>query len=283
MRSEDYIICGLILVALMAALGCIIFKRSSHEKNRFIDSLPNTKRTYMNAVLNYEPVSKYLVTLTTANGMPEDSPEVLVKESVRSVLVGVLIAMILAYFGYRGVGVALVVFMCIYPYLRRYLDRKDYKKKYISGFYTFLNYITQYLSGGVEMRQALIEVEKLIPKENVIKPKLQDVISRNAITGFAGNTYISALEELNRGLDYNEINSFIATARRAQSHGDPIADTLLDQIDDIYKRVEIEKRAHIASYESKFGIFIVLFGMLSVLAMFCIPIFCSAILSLGVF
>ena len=52
-------------------------------------------------------------------------------------------------------------------------------------------------------------------------------------------------------------------------------------INDIYKRVEIEKRGHIAGYESKFGVMIVLFGMLSCLAMFCIPIFASAILSLG--
>ena len=161
------------------------------------------------------------------------------------------------------------------------MDKKDYHKKYIAGFYTFLNYITQYLSGGVEMRQALIEVEKLIPEDNVIKPKLKDAISRNAITGFDGDSYIAALQELNKGLDYSEINTFISTARRSETNGDAISETLLDQINDIYKRVEIEKRGHIAGYESKFGVMIVLFGMLSCLAMFCISIFASAILSLG--
>ncbi|MDO4500687.1 MAG: hypothetical protein Q4B60_05360 [Erysipelotrichaceae bacterium] len=282
MGNKEIIVCTSIVCLVIALLTYIASYRTTKEKNRFIDSLPNTKRTYMSVLLNYEPLKKYLVTLTSANGMADDSPEVLLRESIRSVLIGILLLMGMFKFGQKGIGIALLLFMTVYPYVRRILDRSDYKKKYISGFYTFLNYITQYLSGGVEMKQALIEVEKLIPEENVIKPKLKDVISRNAIAGFAGDTYISALEELNRGLDYNEINSFISTARRAQSYGDPITDTLLGQIDDIYKRVEIEKRGHIATYESKFGIGIILFAMLPVLAMFCIPIFASAILSLGV-
>ena len=222
-----------------------------------------------------------LTSLTCANGIENDDPTNLIKEATKYIIIGLLMALFMVYIKQNGVAIILFVFMCLYPFIRRVMDKKDYHKKYIAGFYTFLNYITQYLSGGVEMRQALIEVEKLIPEDNVIKPKLKDAISRNAITGFDGDSYIAALQELNKGLDYSEINTFISTARRSETNGDAISETLLDQINDIYKRVEIEKRGHIAGYESKFGVMIVLFGMLSCLAMFCIPIFASAILSLG--
>ena len=235
----------------------------------------------MNALLEYEPLNKMLTSLTCANGIENDDPTNLIKEATKSIIIGLLMALFMVYIKQNGVAIILFVFMCLYPFIRRVMDKKDYHKKYIAGFYTFLNYITQYLSGGVEMRQALIEVEKLIPEDNVIKPKLKDAISRNAITGFDGDSYIAALQELNKGLDYSEINTFISTARRSETNGDAISETLLDQINDIYKRVEIEKRGHIAGYESKFGVMIVLFGMLSCLAMFCVPIFASAILSLG--
>lgn len=278
---KNWIIVSLALLALVETLALILTVNPGSGKSEFLLSISGVKTTYVNVLLEYEPLNKILTSLTCANGIEGDNPTSLIKEAVKSILIGLLMALFMVYIKQNGIAIILFIFMCAYPFVRRIMDKKDYHKKYIAGFYTFLNYITQYLSGGVEMRQALIEVEKLIPDDNVIKPKLKDAISRNAITGFDGNSYIAALEELNKGLDYSEINTFISTAKRSETNGDAISETLLDQINDIYKRVEIEKRGHIAGYESKFGIMIVLFGMLSCLAMFCIPIFASAILSLG--
>ena len=278
---KNWIIVFLAVLALVETLALIFTINPGSNKNEFLLSIPGVKTTYVNALLEYEPLNKMLTSLTCANGIENDDPTNLIKEATKSIIIGLLMALFMVYIKQNGVAIILFVFMCLYPFVRRIMDKKDYHKKYIAGFYTFLNYITQYLRGGVEMRQALIEVEKLIPEDNVIKPKLKDAISRNAITGFDGDSYIAALQELNKGLDYSEINTFISTARRSETNGDAISETLLDQINDIYKRVEIEKRGHIAGYESKFGVMIVLFGMLSCLAMFCIPIFASAILSLG--
>ena len=278
---KNWIIVFLAVLALIETLALIFTINPGSNKNEFLLSIPGVKTTYVNALLEYEPLNKMLTSLTCANGIENDDPTNLIKEATKSIIIGLLMALFMVYIKQNGVAIILFVFMCLYPFIRRVMDKKDYHKKYIAGFYTFLNNITQYLSGGVEMRQALIEVEKLIPEDNVIKPKLKDAISRNAITGFDGDSYIAALQELNKGLDYSEINTFISTARRSETNGDAISETLLDQINDIYKRVEIEKRGHIAGYESKFGVMIVLFGMLSCLTMFCIPIFASTILSLG--
>ena len=278
---KNWIIFFLAILALIETLVLIYTIDPGSNKNEFLLSIPGVKTTYVNALLEYEPLNKILTSLTCANGIRNDDPTNLIKEATKSIIIGLLMALFMVYIKQNGIAIILFVFMCLYPFVRRIMDKKDYHKKYIAGFYTFLNYITQYLSGGVERRQALIEVEKLIPEDNVIKPKLKDAISRNAITGFDGDSYIAALQELNKGLDYSEINTFISTARRSETNGDAISETLLDQINDIYKRVEIEKRGHIAGYESKFGVMIVWFGMLSCLAMFCIPIFASAILSLG--
>ena len=278
---KHWIIVFLAVLALVETLALIFTINPGSNKNEFLLSIPGVKTTYVNALLEYEPLNKILTSLTCANGIENDDPANLIKEATKSIIIGLLMALFMAYIKQNGIAIILFAFMCLYPFISRVMDKKDYHKKYIAGFYTFLNYNTQYLSGGVEMRQALIEVEKLIPEDNVIKPKLKDAISRNAITGFDGDSYIAALQELNKGLDYSEINTFISTARRSETNGDAISETLLDQINDIYKRVEIEKRGHIAGYESKFGVMIVLFGMLSCLAMFCIPIFASAILSLG--
>ena len=278
---KNWIIVSLALLALVETLALILTVNPGSGKSEFLLSIPGVKTTYVNVLLEYEPLNKILTSLTCANGIEGDNPANLIKEVTKSILTGLVMALFMVYIKQNGIAIILFIFMCAYPFVRRIMDKKDYHKKYIAGFYTFLNYITQYLSGGVEMRQALIEVEKLIHEDNVIKPKLKVAISRNAITGFNGNSYIAALEELNKGLDYSEINTFISTARRSETNGDAISETLLDQINDIYKRVEIEKRGHIAGYESKFGIMIVLFGMLSCLAMFCIPIFASSILSLA--
>ena len=278
---KNWIIVFLAVLALVETLALIFTINPGSNKNEFLLSIPGVKTTYVNALLEYEPLNKMLTSLTCANGIENDDPTNLIKEATKSIIIGLLMALFMVYIKQNVIAIILFAFMCLYPFIRRVMDKKDYHKKYIAGFYTFLNYITQYLSGGVEMRQALIEVEKLIPEDNVIKPKLKDAISRNAITGFDGDSYIAALQELNKGLDYSEINTFISTARRSETNGDAISETLLDQINDIYKRVEIEKRGHIAGYESKFGVMIVLFGMLSCLAMFCISIFASAILSLG--
>ena len=156
---KNWIIVFLAVLALVETLALIFTINPGSNKNEFLLSIPGVKTTYVNALLEYEPLNKVLTSLTCANGIEGDDPVNLIKEATKSIIIGLLMTLFMVYIKQNGVAIILFVFMCLYPFIRRVMDKKDYHKKYIAGFYTFLNYITQYLSGGVEMRQALIEVE----------------------------------------------------------------------------------------------------------------------------
>ena len=78
-------------------------------------------------------------------------------------------------------------------------------------------------------------------------------------------------------------NNFISTAKRTQERGDPIVPALLSQIDDIYKKVEIDKRSYIANQDNIFSSLQIPLCMMPALLAFMIPMFLSAFRALSMF
>lgn len=228
-------------------------------------------------------VKHFLDELVKGNGFEDDSVEKVFKQMAKNTIMACLLIVAFGFVGYTVIGVILGLLFIFYPIISRLTEKTAYKKKYMSGFYLFLNYIILYVSGGVPMEKALIEVEKLIPEKEVIKKRLKNVVAKNNISGLSGNTYIDALYELNRGLDYPEINLFIHTAERSIERGDEISTTLASQLDDIFKKVEIDKRQAIAQVETKFTVYQVILNMAPALLTFAAPIFIAGIMSLSIF
>ena len=288
MNLQDYLTLIFIAIAFVSGITLICSIDVHSNKKVLIDSIPFAKQNYVEKIMSNTFIANYLTELSTANGIENDSPIAIIKEVVKSALYGLLFVAVAYVFSYAAfktlvignISIAFMIFLTFWPIIRRPIDKKEYKQKYISAFYVFLNYITLYLSGGVSMRQALIEVNNLTPSNSVIKPRLENIIAKNAISGFNGDTYISTLEELNEGLNFSEITNFIALAKRSQERGDSITDTLLNQLNDISKKVEIDKRSYIAGKENTFEIIKVVFCFFPVILAFTVPIFVSAISAL---
>lgn len=273
----------IILISFIVLTTFVWTANSKTNKNKLYDNLPKAKTSWIDKMSNNKDVKVFLDELTKGTGIKDDCFELLIKEETKTLIASLGLLVFSSIVGYFYIGLIIAVVLVCYPVLRRISDKKEYKKKYISGFYKFLDYIILYTSGGVPMAKAIIEVEKLIKEDEVIKPRLKAVVSKNSISGLSGNTYIDALKELNEGLDYPEINLFIHTAERSISRGDEISDVLLGQLDDIFKKVEIEKRGVIAKLETKFAIYQVTLNMAPTLVLFAGPILISAIMSLNIF
>lgn len=271
-----------ILLYFLAAIGLIIvvnLDNRNDKKEKFLKNLPNKKSSLINRITERQDIHAFLTDLVTSNGLKNDSIDDLIKDITKGGTAGLLLFIVSIFFGAKValLGFALFAFLAFFPIIKRKTEKKSFRKKYISDFYVFLNYITLYLSGGVEMKTGLTEVEKLIPKKSLIYQRVEDMINRNAISGFSGNTYIATLEEFNNGLNYPEIDTFINSAKRSQARGDAITDTLLIQINDISKKAEMDKRSYIISQESTFGAFKVLLCFTPLMLSIIVPIFISAL------
>lgn len=272
-----------IFILFLYVLGFICFmfvlwtSKDTKDKTIFFKNRPKAKKNLSISLIGNKYYDMFMEYLLTANGDFEDSTEKLYSEMVKAALIAIGVGaagylMDLATYGY-----ILGAVLLFYPIIFRLLNKKDFKKKYIADFYTFLNYLTLYLSGGIPMKRALIEVNNLFPEKAAIKPKLKNIISNNALSGMSGDTYISALEELNEGLDYLEIQNFLNAAKRSLERGDAIADTLLSQISDLQKRSELGKKAYIDSKGTTFEMLKVMFCMVPGIIIFAVPIFIYAI------
>lgn len=250
-------------------------------KNTFFKNRPKTKKAFKISLVGNKYYDMALEYLLTANGNFEDSTEQLYQDLIKSGVIGILICVICNLLHLGTYMYFLGVLLFVYPVLQRIMDKKDFKKRYIADFYTFLNYLTLYLSGGIPMRKALVEVNNLFPEKAAIKPKLKNIISNNALSGMSGDTYISALEELNEGLDYLEIQNFLNASKRSLERGDAIADTLLSQIGDLQKRAEIGKKEYIDNRGTTFEMFKVIFCMVPGILMFALPIFVYAMTAIS--
>lgn len=277
---NDYIVCITSLLALFCILYLIFTSKSNENKKKFINSIPHVKVDIKDKVMQHPMIARFVEDITKANGMENDSPQKLINEVIKGLVFGLVFTLFCAITDKLFIGIIILIVLAGYPVVGRILDKKNYKKRYIADFYVFLNYLTLYLSGGVLMKQAINEVASLMPDTSVIKPKLNDIVSRGAISGFDGNNFIGALEMLNDGLDYSEIEVFIALARRTEERGDPIADALLSQIEDISKKVDIEKHSYIDSQQSMFEVMQVLFGMIPAVLVYAAPLFVAAVISL---
>ena len=277
-------IAGIAFIWLVLVFLILSFK-SNKSKNKFQSYLPHNKQTLLDNLANDPTVQAQLVNLTTANGS-DDSVDSLLKEFSKSFIYAIILLVVAAIFR-NSISVLCVcgaALMLVSPFLTRAQKKKSFKKKYIADFYEFLNYITLYLSAGIEFKQALAEVDKLIPSTSLLKPKIKEIRTRNIISGLSGDSYIQTLELLNQDLGFSEINSFISSARRSQERGDAISDTLLIQMTDISKKMQIEKRDYIASKENTFGAMKVGLCFIPYLLITVIPIFWAVlqVLSSGI-
>lgn len=281
MRSE-YIQVGGIVIVWLVALYLIISYHSNKSKNKFKGYLPHDKKNLLASLTNNPTIKAQLFDITTANGKT-DSVEALLKDITQSLLYSaILLVVALIFKGYMAllclVGITLLI---INPITSRISRKKSFRKQYISNFYEFLNYITLYLSGGIEFKQALNEVYNLLPDHNLLKPKIKEIMTRNVISGLSGDSYIQTLELLNEGLDYSEINSFISSAKRSQEKGDAISETLLIQMVDISKKMKIEKIDYITRRENAFGAMKVGLCFVPYLLITIVPIFWAVLKTLS--
>lgn len=273
---------GIIVVSLIILLTLVWTYTANQRKKTVYNNLPRASHSWIDRLSANKNVKEYLEYLTTGNGM-NDSIDEFFKDCVKMSLSGACLIVIASFVGYAWIGILIAIYCLAIPVVNRISRKKEYKKKYIASFYRFLNYIILYISGGVPMGKAIVEVEKLIPEDDILKGKLKQVIIKNNISGLSGNTYIDALYELNRDLDYPEINLFINSAKRSLDKGDEISENLIGQLDDIFKKVELDKRAIIARQETKFTVFQVCFNMMPTLLIFAGPIFIASIMSLNIF
>lgn len=275
----------LVCLLVITLIGCVLIwtTNSNNPKNKVFNNLPKMRKSWIDKMSENKDVKHFLDELVKGNGFEDDSVEKVFKQMAKNTIMACLLIVAFGFVGYTIIGVILGLLFIFYPIISRLTEKTAYKKKYMSGFYLFLNYIILYVSGGVPMEKALIEVEKLIPEKEVIKKRLKNVVAKNNISGLSGNTYIDALYELNRDLDYPEINLFIHTAERSIERGDEISTTLASQLDDIFKKVEIDKRQAIAQVETKFTVYQVILNMAPALLTFAAPIFIAGIMSLSIF
>lgn len=278
-----------IIQLLSIFVGCLVLiclvwtSQSNNDKNKLYKNLPRPQYSWIDKLSENKDIKTFLTELTKGTGIKDDSLDMVIKEEAKTLIAAAVVFVASGFFGYLYAGIIIALILIVYPVIRRLSDKKEYKKKYIASFYKFLDYIILYTSGGVPMGKAIVEVDKLIKEDDVLKPRLKAVLAKNSISGLSGNTYIDALKELNDGLDYPEINLFIHTAERSVQRGDEIADVLLNQLDDIFKKVEIEKRGVIAKLETKFAVYQVALNMAPTLLLFAGPILVSAIMSLNIF
>ena len=274
-------IAGIAFIWLVLVFLILSFQ-SNKSKNKFQSYLPHNNTNLLDGLKENPGINAYLTKITTANGS-NDSVDGLLKEFSKSFIYAIILLVFAAVFRnsisiFCVCGAALMV---VSPFLTRMQKKKSFKKKYISDFYEFLNYITLYLSAGIEFRQALIEVDKLIPNTSLLKDKIKEIKTHNAISGLSGDSYIQTLELLNQNLNFNEINSFISSARRSQERGDAISDILLTQMADISKKMQIEKGDYIASKENTFGAMKVGLCFIPYLLITVIPIFWAVLKTLS--
>ena len=281
--TKDIVISIMYVMALACVLVLIIQYEPTRRKLSYFSNVPNINASIFDRMMANEWIKDKLHYMTTGNGIKNDSPEKLMKDVLRSCIYAAIGYGIFFAIGLPVVGFAVAILFICWEFIHRIVNKGEYKKKYISSFYTFLNYIILYLSGGVDMRTSIIEVNKLIDDNSPIKARLNEVVAKNAITGLAGDTYIDALKALNKDLNYSEINNFISTAKRTQERGDPIVPALLSQIDDIYKKVEIDKRSFIANQDNIFSSLQIPLCMMPALLAFMIPMFLSAFKALSMF
>ena len=279
---EEIIITTLYLIALTCVLVLIYQYNPSHKLSYF-SNVPKINTSVFDKMMANPWIKEKIHYITTGNGIKDDSPDKLFRDVLRSCLYALVAFIIFTSLGFTVVGFAVAILFISWEFIHRIVNKGEYKKKYISSFYTFLNYIILYLSGGVDMRTSIIEVNNLIDDKSPIKDRLNEVVAKNAITGLAGDTYIDALKALNKDLNYSEINNFITTAKRTQERGDPIVPSLLSQIDDIYKKVEIDKRSYIANQDNIFSSLQIPLCMMPALLAFMIPMFLSAFRALSMF
>lgn len=283
----NYMTSGMIVVACLTVIFLILTHHNDSKKKKMQKMLPHESNTLVEKVLKQDDIRRILINLTTANGYKDDSVDDLVSDILKSTayaLIILAVGYILSLFFFKQflfVCCFLSIYMVIAPLYNRYKSKKAFRKKYIIDFNMFLNYITLYLSGGVEMRTALIEVEKLLPDNSYVKPKVEEILAKNAISGLSGNSYIATLEEFNKDLDFSEIQMFINSAKRSQERGDAIAETLMMQIDDISKKVKMQKQDFINSRENIFGTMKICLCLMPMMAAIVIPVFYTAVLMLS--
>lgn len=280
--NKDYLQIGAIAFIWLVLVILILSFKSNKSKNIYQSYLPHNKTNILNNLTNNPTINNFLVRITTANGS-NDSVKDLIKELSKSLIYAVILLIVAVVL--RGtIGLVCLigaVLMMITPFMTRIQKQKAFKKKYISDFYEFLNYITLYLSAGIDFKTALIEVDKLIPKTSLLKNKIKEIKTHNAISGLSGDSYIRTLELLNQDLNFNEINSFISSARRSQERGDAISEILLSQMTDISKKMQIEKGDYIASKENTFGAMKVGLCFVPYLLITVIPIFWAVLKTLS--
>ena len=280
---KDIVISIMYVIALACVLALIAQYEPTRRKLSYFSNVPNINASIFDRMMANEWIKEKIHYITTGNGIKDDSPDKLFRDVLRSCLYALVAFIIFTSLGFTVVGFAVAILFISWEFIHRVVNKGEYKKKYISSFYTFLNYIILYLSGGVDMRTSIIEVNNLIDDKSPIKERLNEVVAKNAITGLAGDTYIDALRALNKDLNYSEINNFISTAKRTQERGDPIVPALLSQIDDIYKKVEIDKRSFIANQDNIFSSLQIPLCMMPALLAFMIPMFLSAFRALSMF
>lgn len=274
----------LLLVALAAVtitLIAMVLMSYKSNKRKYINTVPVPKEKKESTLLSNGFIKSFLTRAVTANGNDDDSIENLFEDYKKMGIGAVLAFLLFSAIGYMSIGIVVALILIVYPLADRFMRRKEFAKNYISDFYVFLNYIILYISGGLSVDKALTYAEVLIPETSLLKGRLKKLVAQKAISGLSGNTWLESLKILNEGYDFSEINSFIGAAERNLQRGDALTDTLTEQLDDIKKRVQLQKRQKIDNANTKFEVMRVLFCFLPLILMFCIPIFLTGMLMLS--
>ena len=162
----NYLTNGSIALICLALVSLILTSHNDSKKRKMQKMLPHETITLKDKAMKQDDIRRILISLTTANGYKDDSVDRLFKEGSQC-LIYALVTLLAGYFislfffkKFMSLCCFLAIYLIVSPFYNRYKSKKAFRKKYIADFNTFLNYITLYLSGGVEMRTALLEVEK---------------------------------------------------------------------------------------------------------------------------
>lgn len=273
-----------ILIAIFIVYCIMVISHKENTGEKIINTIPDIELFKKEDVKedNTSTVMHFLTTMTQHNGIKDDSIKGLFKDYVYVLLMCLFMGAILTYILKKWFIIPIMLFGGLFlPILARFFGKKAYRKAYLSSFYSIIDYIILYTSGGVNIFDAIYETEKLVSDDNPIKKSMQEAIKMRNISGVNGNSYVDSLYKLNEELHLAEIDDFIRSIALQAERGTPVVNTLYSQIDYIHQKRLMADKETIAKAESSITMLKTGLCSLPILLLFLIPAILSGIQMLG--
>ena len=267
----------LYLLVAVFSITCIFeLPKTKIKKIKMMKSIILPKKKKRMHTLKIDQVKAYISDLVS-QGDGSDSMKLIKKDYAQGIFIAIVIIAFTNFMGMATIGYLIFFLLMATPIISRITKIKEHKKMYMNSFYKLINYLILYSSGGLNVNGALVEAEKLILSDDVIKPNLSKIVNNRKLAGVAGESLIENLTSLNDGVEIDEIEYFVRSLELSIKKGVPINESLKSQLSFIDSKQYMVAKDVISSADSTIMIVKTAFGLGLMLFLFLAPPMTNAI------